>query len=192
MDSPLPEARIPTKKALENYATAYVGAYLNAVEKEKPDHLPVLARNQPSAVEITLLPNKCFVMLFTKADKQSVTVTEKSWNEIEGTMAGGAAHLVSVYAHEGVTVADAIARGKRDAVRDIRAVEDSETVRSISQLEKILKGMASISQGNQEATRFGEAEIARIMPLLEKLKTSAPQVDMLAMIDALKNYPAKP
>jgi hypothetical protein len=192
MESPPPEAKIPTKKALENYATAYVGAYMNAVEKEKPDHLPALARMKTLATEITLLPNKCFAMIFSIADKPGVSVTERSWGEIESLVASGVSHLVTVYAHEGVTIADAISRGKRDAVRDIRAVEDSEIVRAITQLEKILKGMSTISQGNKEAARLGEAEVAKIMPLLERLKTSAPQVDMLAMIDALRNYPAQP
>ena len=58
-----------SKKSLENYAIAYIGAYLNTVKKERPAHEPVLSRNQPCAVEVCLLPNNCFVMLFEKADK---------------------------------------------------------------------------------------------------------------------------
>jgi len=192
MESSPPIAQIPTKKALENYAVSYIGAYLNTIQKEMPDHQPVLARNQPCGIEICLLPNKCFVMIFEKSDKQTVTVTERSWSDIEGKIMSGALHLVTVYAHEGVTVADAISRGKRDALRDTRSVEDSSLVKSLSQLENILQGMVGIEQGNKEAMKFTGAEAAKLVPVLESIKKVGPEVDMLGMLDALRNYPVHP
>jgi hypothetical protein len=178
-----------SKKSLENYAIAYVGAYLNTIKKERPEHEPVLARNQPCEIEINLLPNNCFVMLFEKADKQSITVTEKGWGEIEGKVMSGVMHFVAVYAHEGVTVADAIARGKRDAVRDVRAIEDSDIAKATKELEKILGAISSALQDNQDILRLGELDLQKLEPIREAILTTGPEVDMLAMLDSLKNYP---
>lgn len=178
-----------SKKSLENYAIAYVGAYLNTVKKERPEHEPVLARNQPCEAEIVLLPNNCFVMLFEKADKQNIVVTEKDWGEIESKVMSGVMHFVAVYAHEGVTVADAIARGKRDAVRDIRAIEDSDIAKATQELEKILGAISSALQDNKDILKLGELDLQKLQPIREAIMSTGPEVDMLAMLDSLKNYP---
>jgi len=177
-----------TKRNLENYAIAYIGAYMNTIAKERPDHLPVLARCQPASVEVSLLPNNCFVMLFEKSDKQSVSVDEKDWAAIEKRVADGATHFVAVYAHEGVTVADAISRGKRDAVRDIKSVEDSDIAKAVAELERIVGALASTLEENKDALKLGEGELAKLQPIRDALVAAGPKVDMLAIIDALKNY----
>ena len=178
-----------SKKSLENYVMAYLGAYLNTVKKEHPEHEPVLARNQPCEVETVLLPNNCFVMLFEKSDKQNIVVTEKGWGEIESKVMSGVTHFVAVYAHEGVTVADAIARGKRDAVRDIRSIEDSDIAKATMELEKILGSLTSVFQDNKDILKLGELDMKKLQPIREAIMSSGPEVDMLAMLDSLKNYP---
>ena len=179
-----------SKKSLENFAIAYIGAYMNTVKKERPEHEPVLARNQPCSVQSVLLPNNCFVMLFEKAEKQSIVVTEKDWGAIESEVMSGVMHFVAVYAHEGVTVADAIARGKRDAVRDIRAIEDSDIAKATKELEKILGSLTSVLQENKDILKLGELDMQKLQPIREAIMSSGPEVDMLAMLDSLKNYPA--
>lgn len=190
--SPPPSAPSPsgtfTKKNLENYAIAYIGAYMNTIAKERPDHLPVLARCHPVAIEVSLLPNNCFVMLFEKSDKQTVTVDKKDWAQIEERVMDGATHFVAVYAHEGVTVADAISRGKRDAIRDIRSVEDSAIAKAVGELEKIVAAISATLEENKDVLNIGEEQLAKLQPIREAIAAAGPKVDMLAMLDALRNY----
>lgn len=187
MEGSPPKVQPLSKKSLETYAVSYVGAYLNTVQKERPGHLPVLARIQPCEIEVCVLPNNCFVLLFDKADKQSVTVTEKDWGDIESRVMSGVTHFVAVYLHEGNTVADAISRGKRDAVRDVRFIEDSDIAKALVELEKILGSLSSILVENKDVLKLGEFELSKLQPIREAIMTSGPQVDMLAMLDALKN-----
>jgi hypothetical protein len=188
MESIPPKVQPLSKKSLETYAVSYIGAYLNTVQKERPGHLPVLARIQPCEIEVCVLPNNCFVILFDKAEKQTVTVTEKDWGDIESRVLSGVTHFVAVYIHEGNTVADAIARGKRDAVRDVRSIEDSDIAKALVELEKILGSLSTVLVENKDLLKLGEFELSKLQPIREAIMTSGPQLDMLAMLDALKNY----
>jgi len=188
MESTPPKVQPLSKKNLETYAISYIGAYLNTVQRERPGHLPVLARIQPCEIEICILPNSCFVMLFDKSERQKVKVSERDWGDIESRVMSGVAHFVAVYIHEGNTVADAIARGKRDAVRDIRAIEDSDIAKALVELEKILGSLSTILVENKDVLKLGEFELSKLQPIREAIMTSGPQLDMLAMLDALKNY----
>lgn len=190
MPTPGKTAGLPTRKALENYANAYMGAFLNAVEKEKPEHVPALARNSPYDIEICLMPNQCFVMLFERADRQSVAVRECDWKDVEKRVMSEVAHMVVVYAHEGPTVADAISRGKKDAVRSIRALEDSNLSKAVAQLEKILDELTHVEKGNKSLLKLAELEMSKLKPIRDVISNAGPEVDMLAMVDALRNYPS--
>ncbi len=183
---------VPTRKTLENYATSYMGAYLNTISTERPEHLPPLARSQFHEIEVCLMPNGCFAMLFSRSDKQGVTVNERDWNYVEGKVMSGVSHLVAVYAHEGITVADAISRGKRDASRDVRSLEDSDIAKAASQLEKIVTGLDEIERQNKGTLSAGEKELEKLAPIKDILITAGPELDMLAIVDALKNYPGVP
>lgn len=182
----------PSQKTFENYAISYIGAYQNTVRAEKPDRLPVLARNQTYDIEVCLMPNHCLAILFDKADKMNVSVSERSWNYVESKVISGVTHMIAVYSHEGMSVADAIVRGKRDALRDIRSVEDSDIAKAVTDLEKLVDGLGQIEQTNKGTVGLGEAELARLKPIREAIITAGPEVDMLAMVDALKSYPSVP
>lgn len=186
------KAHLPSKKALENYAGAYMGAYANAVEREKPEHVPPLARNAPYNIQVCLMPNQSFVMLFERADKQTITVQEKDWAYVEGAVMSGVSHLVTVYAHEGPTVADAIAKGKKDAVRDIRSLEDSSMAKAVVQLERILEELTGMGKGNKNVMKMAELQLDKLRPIREAIANSGPEIDMLGMVDALRNYPTAP
>jgi ribosomal protein S20 len=188
MESTPPKIQPLSKKNLETYAVSYIGAYLNTVQKERPGHLPVLARIQPCEIEISVLPNNCFVILFDKGEKQVVKVSDRDWGDIESRVMSGVTHFVAVYIHEGNTVADAISRGKRDAIRDIRSIEDSDIAKALVELEKILGSLSSILVDNKDVLKLGEFELSKLQPIREAIMTSGPQLDMLAMLDALKNY----
>ena len=192
MPEPQEKTRLLTKKSLENYATAYIGAYLNAVEREKPEHVPPLARNRPYAIEVCLMPNQCFAMLFERADRQRVAVRECDWAYVEKRAVEGAYHMVVVYAHENPTLADAIARGKKDAVRSIRSMEDSNLSKAVGQLERILTDLTSVEKGNKSLLKLAELELTKLQPIKDVVSNSGPEIDLLAMIDSLRNYPTKP
>lgn len=192
MPEPREKSRLLTKKALDNYATAYMGAYINAVEREMPEHAPPLARNRPYTIEVCLMPNQCFTMLFDRADRQSVTVRECEWSYVEKRASEGVYHMVVVYAHENPTVADAIARGKKDAVRSIRSLENSNLAKAVNQLESILTDLTSVEKGNKSLLKLAELELRKLQPIKDVVSGSGPEVDMLAMIDSLRNYPTKP
>ena len=193
MESPPSKAtQAPSKRALENYASSYVGAYLNTIKKERPEHLPVLARNQPGEIEVVVLPNSCFCMMFERADKQNVTVLEKSFPYVESKLVSGVTHMVAVYAHEGSTVADAIARGKKDAIRDMRAMEDSDVAKAVNHLDRVLDSLTKVEVGNKSTIRMAEMELKRLQPIKDAIVNAGPEVDMLGLLDALKNYPSAP
>lgn len=185
-------AHTPSRKALENYASAYLGAYMNAVEREKPEHVPPLARNAPYNIEVCLMPNQSFVMLFERSGAQKISVQEKDWNHVESVVMGGVSHLVTVYAHEGPTVADAISKGKKDAVRDMRSTEDSGVVKSVAQLEQILEELSNIERDNKDILKVAEAQLQKLQPIKDAVRDAGPDIDMLGMIDALRNCPSAP
>lgn len=193
MESPPSKAtHAPSKKGLENYAASYVGAYLNTIKKERPEHLPALARNQPCEIEVVVLPNDCYCMIFERADKQTVVVLEKPYTYVESKVMSGVAHMVAVYLHEGSTVADAIAKGKKDAIRDLRALEDSDISKAVSHLERVLDSLSKVEVGNKSTIKMAEMELKRLQPIKDAIANSGPEVDMLGIIDALKNYPSAP
>jgi hypothetical protein len=193
MESPPSKAtQAPSRKGLENYSASYVGAYLNTIKKERPGHLPVLARNQPCEIEVVVLPNECFCMLFERADKQTVTIVEKPFTYVESKVMSGVAHMVGVYLHEGSTVADAIAKGKKDALRDMRALEDSDIAKAVNHLERVLDSLAKVEAGNKSTIKMAEMELKRLQPIKNAIANSGPEVDMLGLVDALKNYPSAP
>lgn len=192
MEDASARAHTPSRKALENYASAYLGAYMNAVEREKPEHVPPLARNAPYNIEVCLMPNQSFVMLFERSGAQKISVQEKDWNHVESVVMGGVSHLVTVYAHEGPTVADAISKGKKDAVRDIRSMEDSGVAKSVAQLEQILEELSSIERGNKDVLKVAEAQLQKLQPIRDAVRDAGPDIDMLGMIDALRNCPSVP
>lgn len=189
MESGPPTPLPPPKKTLETYAISYLGAYLNTVKKERPEHVPILARGSQHMVEVCIMPNGCYSLLFEKADAQDVVVKECDWEYVEQKVTSGVDHLVALYSHEGVTVADAIARGKRDAVRDIRSLEDSSISKAITALENILQGMTSVEQSNRTVAELGEKELAKLRPIREAIQSAGPEVDMLRLVDALRHYP---
>ena len=192
MESADRPASPPSKKSLENYAISYLGAYQNTVQTEKPDRLPGLARNQFYDIDVCILPNNCLTILFEKSDKMNITIGQRPWNYVETKVLSGVIHMVAIYSHEGLTVADAIARGKRDAVRDIKSIEDSDITKAASDLQKIVEDLAQIEKSNKGAVTLGEDELAKLRPIKEAIVTAGPEVDMLAILDALKNAPTTP
>jgi hypothetical protein len=177
---------------LASYARAYIGAYLSAVESEGPEHLPMFARNTPYAIEVCFMQNGCFCMLFEKAERSTISVSSQDWQYVMGKVMSGISYLVTVYPHEGIAIEDAVSRGKRDAIRDIRTLESSELVDSIRNLERLIEEMAAAAKAGRSSVKVAESVVAKLEPIRQSVVRSGPSVDMLSMIDVAKNYPPNP
>lgn len=183
---------LPTEQDLLSYAKAYLASYMSTVEKEQPDELPNFARNAPYDVEIALLPNGCFCMLFQKSDKENMIVTDRDWNYVEGKIVSGIDHLVTVYAHEGSAVQDAKEKGAKDALNDIRALESNEIAQASLHLEKIVDELTNVAMANRASLKSIASQLTKLTPIKDAARKGFPQSDMLKMIQGLKDYPAAP
>ena len=189
---PNPSIRIPSDMDLASYARAYIGAYLSAVESEGPEHLPMFARNTPYAIEVCFMQNGCFCMLFDKAERSTISVSTQDWQYVMGKVMSGISYLVTVYPHEGIAVEDAMSRGKRDAIRDIRTLESSEIVDSIRNLERLIEEMGSTAKAGKASVKVAESIVLKLEPIRQAVVRTGPSIDMLSMIDVAKNYPPTP
>lgn len=188
MESSPPKTMRPAKKALENYATSYLGAYLTAVNKEKPEHPPALAKSPGYEIEVCILPNDCMAILYNKSDKQTVVVNERDYAYVEGKIKAGVIHLVPLFPHEGTAVADAIAKGKTDAVKDMDAIDESSIAKAADQLEKIMEGLENVEVDNKEILELAEQELAKLAPVREAIKKAGPNGDLAAVVNLLSSY----
>jgi hypothetical protein len=177
---------------LASYARAYIGAYLSAVESEGPEHLPMFARNTPYAIEVCFMQNGCFCMLFDKAERSTISVSTQDWQYVMGKVMSGISYLVTVYPHEGIAIEDAVSRGKRDAIRDIRTLESSEIVDSIRNLERLIEEMGSTAKAGKTSVKVAESIVLKLEPIRQAVVRTGPSIDMLSMIDVAKNYPPTP
>lgn len=189
---PSQKPNIPSDMDLANYARAYVGAYMSAVQSEGSEHPPMFARNHPYSIEVCFLPNGCFAMLFEKAEKASIAVSSQDWDYVMGKVMSGICYLVTVYPHEGFGTDGAIAKGKRDAIRDIRALDSSDLADSTRQLEKLLDDLRDVTQWNKSPVKMAEQAIAKLEPIKQSIARAGPTIDMMSMIDAVKSYPPPP
>ncbi|MEM4264934.1 MAG: hypothetical protein QW505_04060 [Thermoplasmata archaeon] len=184
--------KLPTEQDLLSYAKTYMSAYMTTVEKEQPDELPHFAKNAPYDIEIALLPNGCFCMLFQKSDKENMIVTDRDWNYVEGKIVSGLDHLVTVYAHEGSAIEDARQKGTKDALNDIRALESNEIAQASLHLEKIVDELTNVAMANRASLKSIASQLTKLSPIKDAARKGFPQHDMLRMIQGLKDYPAAP
>lgn len=186
-------ARRPSEfsdKDLSEYAMTYVAAYTGTVEVENPQHWPIFAKAGPYAIEVCRMPNGSVCILFDRAEKQSITVTQRDWSYLESKVLSGLSHLVTVYPHETISPSAAISRGKRDAMRDIRSLETSDFAVAADQISKLLDELSEVSQTARGPVKKAELVLQKLAPIRDKLMRSGPTQDMLAMIDSLKGFPA--
>lgn len=178
----------PTDIDLANYARAYISAYMDAVKKEGPEHPPSFFRNQPYSIEVCYMPNDSFCLLFERSERPTIAVTSQDWDHVMGKVMSGVSYLATVYPHEGYTVDDAVSKGKRDAIRDIRAIESSEMVDATRQLENVIGELSDMGEWMKNPVRMAETALAKLEPIKQAVLRGGPTVDMLAMVDGLRRY----
>ena len=177
---------------LADYARTYTAAYLAAVEEESPDHVPLFYRNHPFNIEVCSMPNASFCMLFEKSSKPGLSITNQDWGYVMGRVMSGVTYIATVYSHEGLTHDDASARGRRDAIRDIRALESSTVTDTAKQLEKLITELNDVNKWSKNPVKMAEHVVSRLKPIKQAVLGAGPSVDMMAMIDTVKRYPPAP
>ena len=182
----------PTDVDLANYARAYMGAYMGAVQSESPEHPPVFYKNHPYSIEACYMPNDSFCLLFEKSERPTIAVTSQNWEYVMGKVMSGVSYLATVYPHEGFSVDDAVAKGRRDAIRDIRAIESSDMVDATRQLEKAISELSNMGDWTKNPVKMAETVMSRLEPIRQAVQRSGPTVDMLAMVDGLRRCSITP
>jgi len=182
----------PTDIDLANYARAYVNAYMGAVQSESPEHPPLFFRNHPYSIEACFMPNESFCLLFGKSDRPTIAVTSQDWDHVMGRVMSGVSYLATVYPHEGFSVEDASAKGRRDAIRDIRAMESSDMAEAARQLEKVIAELGNLNDWVKAPVKMAETVMARLEPVRHAIQRSGPAQDMLAMLDGMRRHNAGP
>lgn len=182
----------PMEVDLAEYARAYVRSYLLAVETESPEHVPSFFRNHPYSIEICIMPNSSFCMLFEKSESVSITVSNKDWGYVMGRVMSGINYIATVYSHEGMMPDDASIKGRRDAIRDIRALESSDIADSARQLEKVIAELRDTAQWSKNPVKMAEYAISRLEPIRQAIIGTGPTMDMMATVDAVRRYPPAP
>lgn len=182
----------PTDIDLANYARAYVGAYMGAVQSESPEHPPSFYKNHPYSIEACYMPNDSFCLLFEKSERPTIAVTSQDWDYVMGKVMSGVSYLATVYPHEGHSVDDAVSKGRRDAIRDIRAIESSDMIDATRQLEKAISELNNMGDWVKNPVKMAETAMARLEPIRQAVQRTGPTVDMLAMVDGLRRYKSGP
>ncbi|TFG70215.1 MAG: hypothetical protein E4H25_02775 [Methanomassiliicoccus sp.] len=184
--------RGPTDIDLANYAKAYMAAYMSAVQSESPEHIPQFYKNHPYGVEVCYMPNGSFCMLFERAERPTIAVSGQEWDYVMGKIMSGVFYLATVYSHEGASVEDASSRGRRDAIRDIRAMESSDIVDATRQLENIVRELSDVNQWMKNPVKMADSALARLEPLKQTIARSGPIMDKMSMVDGLRRYSTGP
>ena len=174
---------------LAEYGRAYLRSYVVAVESESPEHVPSFYRNRPYSIEICRMPNSCFCMLFERSDRPSIAVSNNDWGYVMARLMSGVSYVATVYSHEGMTVEDAAARGRRDAIRDICALEASGVVDSAKELEKLIAELKDTTKWSKDPIKTAEYAASRLEAVRQTVLRSGPSIDTMAMIESVKRYP---
>ncbi len=187
----------PTAKAsppadLAEYGRAYLRSYVVAVESESPEHVPSFYRNRPYSIEICRMPNTCFCMLFEKSDRPSISVSNNDWGYVMARLMSGVSYVATVYSHEGMSIDDASARGRRDAIRDICALEASGVVDSARELDKLVTELKDTTKWSKNPAKTAEYIVSRLEQIRQSVLRTAPSVDTMAMVESVKRYPPAP
>ena len=177
---------------LAEYGRAYLRSYVVAVESESPEHVPSFYRNRPYSIEICRMPNSCFCMLFERSDRPSIAVSNNDWGYVMARLMSGVSYVATVYSHEGMTIDDAAARGRRDAIRDICALEASGVVDSAKELDKLITELKDTAKWSKNPLKTAEYVTSRLETIRQTVLRSGPSVDTMAMIESVKRYPPAP
>jgi uncharacterized coiled-coil protein SlyX len=180
---------LPTPTEMVAYAREYLRSYFDTAEEKSPNNLPPMAQQAPYNVEICLLPNGCYAMLLNGSQEMKFKASFKNWDEIQDIVLRGVDFFIGFYPHEMRGIGDWKKRGRRDAIRDIRLMSDSELSQAAGKLSIAIEDMTRLAATNPALAEQTKEHVELLRDIEDKLRRRgfAP-VDMIATLQDLKAY----
>jgi len=179
---------IPSPQDLTAFAKEYYRAYMETVDEKKPQTLSKFAQDAPYSIRSYLLPNGSICMLFNSADELKVHGGVKDWDEVQDEIVKGVDHFSGFFPFEGRSLGDWGKRGKRDALRDFRLLDQSELAAASVKLEGIIENITKMIKANPWLGRSGNEIIASMRDIDTRVKGGFPTVDAIASLQSLKAF----
>lgn len=180
---------LPTPSEMVTFAREYLRSYLDTVEEKSPNNLPPMAQQSPYNIEICLLPNGCFAMILIGSQEMKIKASFKNWDEIQDLVIKGVDFFIGFYPHEMRSIGDWKKRGKRDAIRDVRLITDSDLSQAAGSLGVAIEDMTRLAATNPALAEQAGEHVQLLRDIEDKLKRRgfAP-VDAIATLQDLKAY----
>ena len=180
---------LPTPTEMVAYAREYLRSYLDTAEEKSPNNLPPMAQQSPYNVDICLLPNECYAILLMGSREMKIKASFKNWDEIQDFVIKGVDFFIGFYPHEMRSIGDWKKRGRRDAIRDIRLMSDSELSQAAGKLGIAIEDMSRLAATNPALAEQAKEHVRLLQDIEDKLRRRgfAP-VDVIATLQDLKAY----
>ncbi|MEM2839415.1 MAG: hypothetical protein QW505_02260 [Thermoplasmata archaeon] len=180
---------LPTPTEMVAFAREYLRSYFDTAEEKSPNNLPPMAQQSPYNVDICLLPNGCYAMLLVGSREMKIKASFKNWDEIQDLVIKGVDFFIGFYPHEMRGIGDWKKRGRRDAIRDIRLMSDSELSQAAGNLSMAIEDMTRLAATNPTLAEQAKEHVQLLRDIEDKLRRRgfAP-VDVIATLQDLKAY----
>ncbi|MDH4123064.1 MAG: hypothetical protein OEV21_03145 [Thermoplasmata archaeon] len=179
---------VPTPSEMTTYAREYIRSYLDTVDEKSPNNLPPLAQLSPYNIEICLLPNNCYAMILQSSSEMKVRATFRNWDDLQDLVVRGVDFLIGFYPHEMKSVGDWKKRGRRDAIRDIRMISESDIGKAAGALSIAIQDMSRVASTNPELPDQFKEHIDMMKGIEDRLKRGFAPIDGIAVLQDLKAY----
>jgi hypothetical protein len=179
---------IPSAQDLVAFAREYFKSYMDAIEEKKPQTRPRFAQEAPYLIRSYHLPNGCICMIFNSAEELKVESGTRDWDQVQELIVKGVDHFAGFFPFEGRSLGDWNKRGRRDAHRDIRLLDDSELAKSGAELEGIVDNILRMVKANPWLGKSGTEIVSTLRNLESRVKQGFPTVDAIATLQSLKAY----
>ena len=179
----------PTPSEMVSYAREYIRSYMDAVAEKSPDQLPAMAQQSPYNIDMVLLPNNCYGMILVASNEMKIKASAKNWDEIQDLVMKGVDFFLGFYPHEMKSIGDWKKHGRRDAIRDVRLISDSDLARAAGNLSQAIDEMSRIASSNPALAERASEHIQILRDIEDKLRRSSfAPTDAIATLQDLKGY----
>lgn len=180
---------LPTPTEMVAFAREYLRSYFDTAEEKSPNNLPPMAQQAPYNVDICLLPNGCFAILLMGSREMKIKASFKNWDEIQDIVIKGVDFFIGFYPHEMKSIGDWKKRGRRDAIRDIRLMSDSDLSQAAGKLSMAIEDMSRLAATNPALAEQAKEHVQLLRDIEDKLRRRgfAP-LDVIAALQDLKAY----
>jgi chaperonin cofactor prefoldin len=178
----------PSAQDLTAFAKEYFRAYMETVEDKKAQTLSKFAQDAPYTIRTYLMPNGSICMLFNSSDELKTHGGTRDWDEVQDEVVKGVDHFAGFFPFEGRSLGDWNKRGKKDALRDMRLLDQSDLSSASVKLEGIIENITKMIRANPWLGRSGNEIIASMRDIDSRVKGGFPTVDAIASLQSLKAF----